>query len=161
MGSFRDEVEMLYQETGRGLFAYARSILRDAATAEDAVHQVFLNLLSKPWDALPREPRPYLFRAVRNACSNQRRSEQRESSRRRNSPMFVASDGLGELADQLESALLDLPLEQREVVVLRIWGQLTLEAAAEVVGVSANTAASRYRYALAKLRDRFGAQARC
>ena len=53
----------------------------------------------------------------------------------------------------LQSALASLPDEQREVVVLKIWGQLTFEEAAAVIGVSPNTAASRYRYALEKLKD--------
>ena len=43
--------------------------------------------------------------------------------------------------------------EQREVVVLKIWGQLTFEEAAAVIGISPNTAASRYRYGLEKLKD--------
>jgi RNA polymerase sigma-70 factor (ECF subfamily) len=53
----------------------------------------------------------------------------------------------------LQSALRTLPGEQREVVVLRIWGQLTYEEAAAVIGISPNTAASRYRYGIEKLRE--------
>jgi len=45
-----------------------------------------------------------------------------------------------------------LPVAQREVVVLHIWGGLTFEEVAQAIGVSPNTAASRYRYALEKLR---------
>ena len=43
--------------------------------------------------------------------------------------------------------------QSREVVVLKIWGQLTFEEAAAVIGISPNTAASRYRYGLEKLKD--------
>ena len=53
----------------------------------------------------------------------------------------------------LQSALRMLPDEQREVLVLRIWGQLMFDEAAAVIGVSPNTAASRYRYGLAKLKE--------
>jgi RNA polymerase sigma factor (sigma-70 family) len=53
----------------------------------------------------------------------------------------------------LQSALRRLPDEQREIVVLRVWGQLTFEEAAAIIGVSPNTAASRYRYGLAKLKE--------
>jgi RNA polymerase sigma-70 factor (ECF subfamily) len=53
----------------------------------------------------------------------------------------------------LQSALRMLPQEQREIVVLHIWGELTFEDAAAIVGISPNTAASRYRYGLGKLRE--------
>jgi RNA polymerase sigma-70 factor (ECF subfamily) len=53
----------------------------------------------------------------------------------------------------LQEAMRALPEEQMEIVVMRIWGGMTLEEAAETIGVPLNTAASRYRYALAKLRE--------
>jgi RNA polymerase sigma-70 factor, ECF subfamily len=58
-----------------------------------------------------------------------------------------------ETALALQSALRVLPEEQREVVVLRIWGQLTFDEIAGVVDISPNTAASRYRYGLMKLKE--------
>ena len=155
MGGHRDVIESLYRDFGPALFAYARSLLREASSAEDVVHEVFLKLIARPgW--LPVEPRPYLFRAVRNASLNRRRSVSREAGRPPEAPAFVAEDGLAALVPDLERALADLPVEQCEVVMLRVWGGLTLEAAAEVAGVSPNTAASRYRYGMARLRERFG-----
>ncbi|MCS7304894.1 MAG: sigma-70 family RNA polymerase sigma factor, partial [Thermoguttaceae bacterium] len=59
-----------------------------------------------------------------------------------------------ELAQQVQEALLTLPQEQREVVVLKVWGGLSFSAIAQVMGVSPNTAASRYRYALKALQSR-------
>ena len=52
----------------------------------------------------------------------------------------------------IEEAMKRLPEEQREVLVLKIWGELTFEAIGRELTVSANTVASRYRYALAALR---------
>jgi RNA polymerase sigma-70 factor (ECF subfamily) len=75
-------------------------------------------------------------------------------------PTFHAPDGRLDLAVDLEAGLAELPAEQREVVMLRVWGELTLEETAELLGSSANTVASRYRYALAKLRLRLGAHVR-
>jgi len=152
-------IEEIYLELGPALLAYARSIVIDAAAAEDAVHQVFLKLIASR-AALPHEPRPYLFRAVRNTCLNRRRTRAREYGARHASPMFAAQDGLAALVPDLEKALADLPEEQREVVVLRVWGEMTLQAAADVLDVPLNTAASRYRYALDKLRQRFGVHLR-
>jgi RNA polymerase sigma-70 factor, ECF subfamily len=149
-------VETLYEELGPALLAYARSIVHDHAEAEDALQQVFMKLMSgRP--VLPREPRPYLFRAVRNTCLNRRRGQARQAAAAAAPPAYAAPDGLDGLARDLEDALRELPREQCEVVVLRVWGHLTLDEAAAVLGIPANTVASRYRYALAKLRQRFGA----
>jgi RNA polymerase sigma-70 factor, ECF subfamily len=156
MSGQHEGVQKLYEELGGALLAYARSIVRDPAEAEDAVQQVFLKLMSAQ-AAMPREPRPYLFRAVRNTCLNRRRGQGREVGAQEAHPRFVAPDGLDGLAWDLETALQQLPQDQCEVVVLRVWGEMTLEETAQVLGVPANTVASRYRYALAKLRQRFGA----
>jgi RNA polymerase sigma-70 factor, ECF subfamily len=53
---------------------------------------------------------------------------------------------------EIENAMRELPPEQREVVVMRIWGEMTIVEVAAVLEISENTAASRYRYALNKLR---------
>ena len=53
---------------------------------------------------------------------------------------------------ELEAALQKLPSEQREVVVMKIWGELTFEEISKQLDISQNTAASRYRYALEALR---------
>jgi RNA polymerase sigma-70 factor (ECF subfamily) len=149
-------IETCYAEVGPALLAYARSILRDRAHAEDVVQQVFLRLLSNPTLLLPPDARPYLFRAVRNTSLNVHRSTTRAAHHEK-LECFTAPNGLSHLVPELEAALEDLPHEQRQVVILRIWGELTLDATAEVLGVPANTAASRYRYALTKLRQRLGA----
>ncbi|HEY0548818.1 MAG TPA: sigma factor-like helix-turn-helix DNA-binding protein, partial [Verrucomicrobiae bacterium] len=47
-----------------------------------------------------------------------------------------------------------LPTEQRAVAHLKLWEGLTFEVIAETLGISPNTAASRYRYAIDKLRER-------
>lgn len=158
MGVPHETVEALYAELGPVLLAYARSIVGARAEAEDALRQVFLKLMSDG-AALPREPRPYLFRAVRNTCLNRRRSRARETTRHEPG-MFTAPDGLADMTRDLEDALTDLPDEQREVVLLRVWGEMTLEESAAVLDVPLNTVASRHRYALDKLRRRFGAHVR-
>jgi RNA polymerase sigma-70 factor (ECF subfamily) len=49
----------------------------------------------------------------------------------------------------------ELPEEQREVIMLHVWGQMSFEETAAALGISPNTAASRYRYGLSKLREQF------
>jgi RNA polymerase sigma-70 factor (ECF subfamily) len=57
----------------------------------------------------------------------------------------------------IEDALQRIPPEQREVLVLKIWGELTFEQIGTELALSPNTAASRYRYALAALRQELAA----
>ena len=52
-----------------------------------------------------------------------------------------------------QAALTQLPPEQREVIVLKVWGGLTFSQIAETLGMPANTAASRYRYGLTALKQ--------
>jgi RNA polymerase sigma-70 factor (ECF subfamily) len=160
VGARNARIQTLYTELGPALLAYARSILSDRSSAEDAVQQVFLKLLARRELEIPGDARPYLFRAVRNVSINLKRGAQRAARREAATPIFAASDGVASLVPALEAALAELPDEQREVLVLRIWGELTLDAAATVLGVGVSTAASRYRYALEKLRRRFAAEVR-
>jgi RNA polymerase sigma-70 factor, ECF subfamily len=143
------EVQDLYQQHGPALLAYANSLLPDRGMAEDVLHQVFLGLLGK--SELPEEARPYLFRAVRNRALNARRNSTRVTPLD-DRQWLVKPQGMMEAGLEVEQALRELPPEQREVVIMRIWGEMTLAEVARVLDVPANTVASRYRYALEKLR---------
>jgi RNA polymerase sigma-70 factor (ECF subfamily) len=133
--------------------AYACSFVTDAASAEDVVHQVFLRLLSAEIE-MPDVPVAYVYRAVRNAALNARRNGQRDAPLDSNSSIFERRDGNREAALALQRALAELPEEQREVVVMRVWSGMTLEEVAAASGAPLNTVASRYRYALEKLREK-------
>jgi len=147
-----EEVRELYDEHGRALLAYACALLRDPSAAEDVLHQVFLNLL-KGKAAMNGQPAPYLFRAVRNTALNHIRGQSREVELGDRAVWLESPDGSAETSIALQSALKALPDEQREIVVLKVWGQLTFEEAAAVMGISPNTAASRYRYGIEKLKE--------
>ena len=142
----------LYERHGSALLAYACALLRDPSAAEDVLHQVFLNVL-RGKAAIDGNPVHYLFRAIRNTALNHIRGQSREVELTGAGIWLESPDGSKEESLALQSALATLPAEQREVVVLKIWGQLTFEEAAAVIGVSANTAASRYRYGLEKLKE--------
>src|SRR2546427_10754731 len=133
--------------------AYARSFLPDDGAAEDVVHQVFLRLLSAEL-TMPEAPVAYVYRAVRNAALNARRNGLRLVELDPQSSIFRHRGGNQEAALALERALAELPEEQREVVVMRGWSGLTLEEIAAATTTPLNTAASRYRYALEKLREK-------
>ena len=145
----------LYDQHGPALVAYACTFVTDGAAAEDVVHQVFLRLLSAEV-TMPDVPVAYVYRAVRNAALNARRSGLRGAPLDPECSVFEHRGGNHEAALALQKALAELPEEQREVVVMRMWSGLTLEEVAAASGVPLNTAASRYRYALEKLRERLG-----
>jgi RNA polymerase sigma-70 factor (ECF subfamily) len=148
-----DQVRHLYELHGTGLLAYSQVLLRDRSAAEDVLHQVFVKLLQGRV-AINGQPVHYLYRAVRNASLNYRRDHSRETELTANREWLEAPPGLEAVGLAIQSAVDELPEEQREVVVLRVWGQLTFEEAANALDIPANTAASRYRYGLAKLKER-------
>src|SRR5215813_11443384 len=149
MGLRHEDVQELYRRHGPALLAFGTSLLGDFAAAEDVLHQLFLKLLTMK--GLPEEPRLYLFKAVRNRCLNVMRDKQRLAPLEQHE-WLIKPAGMVEAGVEVEQAVAELPPEQREVLVMRIWGEMTLAEIAAVLEIPANTAASRYRYALEKLR---------
>ncbi len=147
-----DEVKTLYERHGSALVAYACSCGVDFASAEDVVQQVFLKML-RSWQSKPQVPLAYLYRATRNACLNLRRDRMRETNLPEEETWFLHSGGDQEQVLTLQKALRDLPEEQREAVFLRVWSGMTLLEIADATETPLNTVASRYRYALEKLRE--------
>jgi len=144
------DLQRHYERHGPALLAYARSFLSDAARAQDILHGVFLKLLSSRV-AKPDSEIGYLYRAVRNASLNDLRKTSSEVSMDEGH-WFSAPAPHAVTGFALQTALRALPEEQREAVMMRIWSGMTLDEIARATGVSLNTAASRYRYALEKLR---------
>jgi RNA polymerase sigma-70 factor, ECF subfamily len=146
-------VKELYEKHGSALAAYGCCCGLDFGSAEDVVQQVFLNLLQK---GVPTAqiPLAYLYRAVRNASLNYRRDHRREVEMPQEDLWLThaTADRVEVLA--LQSAIKKLPEEQMEVLFFRIWSGMTLQEIAEATGTPINTVASRYRYALEKLRER-------
>lgn len=153
----REEVERAYREHGAVLIVFAASILGERSRAQDVVQQVFLRLVERPVER-PENARAYLFSAVRNASMNELRSARRFAELNEGEHWFEAESGDVLRDHNLRRALWSLPEEQRQVMVMHTWGELTFAAIAEVLSISANTAASRYRYALERLREQMTAK---
>ncbi len=137
------------------LMLYARTWLGEDA-AQDAVQVAFTRLMSLP---APMDARSWLFRTVRNEAITRlrRRARHRRHGQRlsRQQPGWFESrcDDLID-ARTAQEILMTLEPAQREVVVLRIWGQMSLKEIAEIVGHSLTTVHSRYKAALAAIRRR-------
>lgn len=139
------------------LLLYARQWAGSAADAEDLVQEAFIRCWRR--GGRMADNSALLFTAVRSAALDARRREDRRRRRELEAGAVLAeampfSCELEdrELADSVQAALQKLPLEQREVLVLRIWGELSFPDIAEVLDIGVDTAASRHRYALAALR---------
>jgi RNA polymerase sigma-70 factor (ECF subfamily) len=145
-----DEVQSLYQLHGPGLLLYACSLIGRKHAAEDVLQQVFMKLLEQ--NTIPEEPKPYLFRAVHNVALNLIRSETKQVELADIEPWFEAPEQDHTARVTLTAELMRIPQEQREVLVLHIWGDLGFDEIATMLAISPHTAASRYRYALQKLR---------
>jgi acyl-CoA synthetase (AMP-forming)/AMP-acid ligase II len=100
-------------------------------------------------------PAPYAIRALRNQCFSMLR---RRRSSSLTSPLLEPSapDASEEERLILDEALLRLPVEQREVVYLKVFDGMTLQEIAALSGASINTIGSRYRYAMSALRKALG-----
>lgn len=145
-------VGRLYDEHGASLFRYALMLLADHAAAEDAVQQVFSAVLRQS-GALDN-PAHYLRRAVRNECYSTRRRRRKQPTLDRALLEPIANEVVsGDERIALERAIVTLPAEQREVIHLHVFEGMTFQETADAIGESINTVASRYRYALEKLRD--------
>lgn len=142
----------LYERLGPSLHRYAVMILANAAEAEDAVHQVFAALVRRGTVGLDA-PESYLRTAIRNECFSQLRRRQADAAGATTllEPVAPGHDRPDERL-ALESALRGIPPDQREVVHLKIFEGLTFQEIATLTSESINTVASRYRYAMQKLR---------
>jgi len=154
-------LERLYDEHAGALFAFLLNFTRAEADARDLLQEVFIKLAREPQRlAGIREERAFLMRLAHNAAVDlMRRRTVRDRTREgfsaEISPFAMADDPDEQLFRQeLSAALGELPAEQRAVVLLKLWEGLTFEEIARVLDLPPNTAASRYRYGLDKLRER-------
>ncbi len=112
------------------------------------LHEVFLKLVRDKIS--PDDPAPYLFRAVRNACLNFRRHDSRNVAITIRQ-LLETADESRDLVRSLQIAIQDVPGDQREIIIMHVWGEMTFDQIARVLDISPNTAASRYRYGLTRL----------
>ena len=146
-----------FQHYGPKLLLCARQWTRSYADAEDVVQEAFVRFWCHQRH-LDGDPRALLITSIRCSAidlarSNTRRTNREENTAAANEPYFEPAIGTDYRSLLIEAAIRRLPAPQREVLTLKIWGELTFEQIAEELAVPLNTAASRYRYALAALRN--------
>jgi RNA polymerase sigma-70 factor (ECF subfamily) len=147
-----------FSQLAPGLLLFARQWVRSPADAEDVVQEAFVRFWRRNHSIASRA---LLYAMVRSIALDFRRRDSRRARRESDAssemeqsvqPKFAIEDESQEL---LAAAVDGLPNEQREVLVMKLWNELTFAEIASVLGISQNTAASRYRYALRALKRNF------
>lgn len=158
-----EQLAELLDRHASGLVLFARQFC-DAP--EDVVQETFLKLagLEPP----PEKPVAWLFRVVRNGAVDaslaaRRRRRYETEVAFQSTAWFDPTDGEGKAGvdpGDAERELAVLPIAEREVIVARLWGGLTFEQIAEVLGTSSSSAHRLYNRGLADLRERLGVSCR-
>ena len=164
-----------YHEMAGKLLLFARQFLSSGGQccmheAEDVVQSAFVRF----WKHHPKaqaDQYGLLFAAVRTLSLDVLRSAQRRSQREEvyakdqsviredledSGLWFESEEDSREQSEKVQKALRRIPSEQREVVVLKLWGELTFAQIAETVGAPAGTVATRYRTGIKALRKEMG-----
>ena len=146
-----DWQQQLYETKAAGLLLYGRALGLGHGEAEDVLQETFVALLAM--EEPPENPLHYCVRGYRNRALNYKRGLLRRLARELESKRwFERGPGESPAERAAMRCLEKLPPEQREVIVLKIWHEHTFEELGELLGLSPNTAAGRYRYGMEKLR---------
>jgi len=157
MGILDEEtVTRLWDQHGPAMVLYAQQW---CDTPEDVVQEAFLLLVRQV--VPPENPVGWLYRVVRNQAVSAVRSSGRQSRREaaaaaRGEPWFLASETDRLDAAEAADALKQLPTEQREAIVARLWGGLSYEEIARISGVSLSKVYRSYQQGIATLREKLG-----
>lgn len=143
----------LFDEQAAQLILYGRALGLSHGEAQDVLQETFLALMQL--ETMPAKVHHYCVRAYRNRVLNYRRTLWRRLSREWESlRWFEKSSGETPAERAAMRCLAELPVEQREAIVLKVWHGCTFEEIGGLLEISPNTAAGRYRYGIQKLKSK-------
>jgi RNA polymerase sigma-70 factor (ECF subfamily) len=166
----REALTRIYEKYKADLLLLAMGLLNDKAAAEDIVHDVFLSFVRRlDGFRLTGSLKGFLLTCTANHARNWNKAQRvrmraggggsglcvedvPSSNRGQDARDTLESVVCNEELELLSGALAELPFEQREIVMLHLHGQMTFRAIAKAMQISTNTAKSRYRYGMDKLR---------
>ena len=157
----------IYEKYKTDMLVLAMALLNDKSAAEDVMHDVFLSfVMNLDKFGLTGSLKGYLLTCVANRARNFNKAKHRQSAEVAPAePVSAGSDEppraimCNEQLQQLSNAMVQLPYNQREVIMLHFQAGITFRTIGKSLGISANTAKSRYRYGLDKLRTIFDSYA--
>ena len=158
---------------GPRLLLFARQQTRTHEDAQDVLQDALVKLVEKlhsgEFVGGKESWMPYLYTTIRRLAIDLSRRDDRRKRREENvtedfeadqretfHPWFEDDSSDEETRNQLEESLKELPPKFAEVIVMKIWGEQTFSEIGETLGISQNTAASRYRYGLEALKRQLG-----
>lgn len=149
-------VELIWDRYACDLLAFLQATLCSRHDAEDVLQAVFLRIVAKRRHLAKADCLcAYVFRIARNEVADfSRKQRRRQENKTQIDSWLVAVDAgedVTELAEELQGALAQLPPDQREIVVLKVYRDKTFREIAAMLELSLNTVASRYRYGVEKL----------
>jgi RNA polymerase sigma-70 factor (ECF subfamily) len=157
----REALSRIYEKYLNSMLTLAMALLNDTEAAQDVVHDVFISFAKSAESfKLRGSLKSYLGTCVVNRARDRIRTKQRQSIR----PDKIDLRGLeenkpdqsvicSEESRRLNHAIAQLPSQQREVIILRLKGEMKFREIARLQGVSISTIQGRYRYGLDKLRS--------
>jgi len=152
----QDEWRRWIADHASKLLLFARQMARSEADAQDLVQEALAECWQRNAACIP--PLPLLFATIRRRAIDLARRDDRRLNREQSvalndtQPWFDTGVEQREFGRMIQAALAELPPEQREVITLKIWGEMTFAEIGQTLGIPANTAASRFRYGLSELR---------
>ncbi len=168
-GSAPSEWREWLEVNGPKMLLFARQQTRSPQDAEDVLQDAMVKLIEKirndEFIGGPDAWQPYLYTTIRRLSIDLSRRDDRrkrredtvgaetgESHQEAFHPWFESESSDDETRIQLEEKLKELPEKFAEVIIMKIWGERTFAEIGETLGISQNTAASRYRYGLESLK---------
>lgn len=156
------DFEKWLQQHGASVLLYARQLTNCQADAEDVFHDALVTFWQHEENL--RDPLAYFYRMVRNQAFDTKRSAKRRQQREQT--VFLRSQQnesatseiiaeQNEQREQIEKQLQQLPIEQREIITLKHWSELTFQQISTVLEIPLRTAQSRYRSAIKEMQKTF------
>ncbi len=158
----KEVLRRIYEKYKDDLVTLATALLSEKIAAEDAVHDVFVSFIKSAGKfRLTGSLKGYLATCVANNARNRNKTEQKHRSIEFNQAGLISANsndsGTNVMSDEESHRLIlslnQLPYEQREVIILRLYSGMKFKAIAKSQGVSVNTIQGQYRYGLNKLRS--------
>jgi RNA polymerase sigma factor (sigma-70 family) len=173
----REALTRIYEKYKADLLLLAMGLLNDKTAAEDVVHDVFLSFVCNlDHFRLTGSLKGFLLTCTANHARNWNKAQRvrgrlgvpasagsappeggtpnrgLDAATRNVADEPLETVVCNEQLELLSGALAELPFEQRQIVLLHLHGRMTFQAIAKAMQISTNTAKSRYRYGIDKLR---------
>ena len=154
-------VELIWDRYANDLLAFIQGVLCSRPDADDVLQTIFVKIVRKRHKlAKARCLDAYVYRIARNEAYRFISKRKKDKKAQETTESWIKATESNsqsiDLAEQLQAALAQLKQPQREVIIMKIYRQKTFLEISQLLGLSQNTVASRYRYGMEKLRNLLG-----